>query len=112
MVKRKLVLERGDVVWISFNPVAGHEQSGRRPALVISPRIYNALSGLVLCCPITSKKKGYPFEVDIKDSKIDGVVISDQLRSIDWQARKVKLHSRASADIVNDVLAKINVLVS
>ncbi len=87
--------DKGDVVWIDFSPTRGHEQSGMRPALVLSPKTYNAKSGLMVACPITSKVKGYPFEARIQAKKIDGVVIADQVKSLDWQARKVSFAEKA-----------------
>lgn len=86
---------KGDVVWIDFSPTRGHEQSGIRPALVLSPIAYNAKSGLMIACPITSKVKGYPFEVRIQAKKIDGVIIADQVKNLDWQARKVSFAEKA-----------------
>jgi mRNA interferase MazF len=85
------VPERGDVVWITLNPQAGHEQAGRRPALVLSPKSYNGKVGLALLCPITSQVKGYPFEVAIPDGlRVNGVILSDQIKSLDWRARKAE----------------------
>lgn len=84
--------KRGDVVWITFNPQAGHEQAGRRPALVLSPEAYNSKVGLALFCPITNQIKGYPFEVLIPEGlKTSGVILSDQVKSLDWQARQAEL---------------------
>ena len=99
------VPERGDIVWISLNPQAGHEQAGRRPAVVVSPRSYNGKVGLALFCPITSQAKGYPFEVSLpSDVPVTGVVLTDQVKSLDWRARKaefsVRLPSAASAEVV------------
>ena len=102
---------RGDVVWINFDPQAGHEQKGRRPALIISHRDYNRPSGLALCCPITSQIKGYPFEVPVSPANgVRGVILCDQVRNIDWRARKARFITQASADCVDDVLAKIEAL--
>lgn len=100
--------ERGDIVWIDFEPTLGHEQRGHRPALVLSPKVYNQAVGLMLCCPMTSKKKGYPFEVEINK---DSVVLSDQVTCLDWQARKIKLKSQATAEQVQQVSAKLKALV-
>src|ERR1700757_1536595 len=87
--KSKYVPERGDAVWITLDPQAGHEQAGRRPALVLSPSAYNGRVGLGLFCPITSQVKGYPFEVPLPDgSPVTGVVGADQVKSLDWRARK------------------------
>ena len=85
------VPERGDVVWLSFNPQVGHEQSGHRPAVVISPRAYNRRVGLALFCPITSQVKGYPFEVVLPAGLgVEGAVLSDQIKSLDWRVRKAR----------------------
>lgn len=82
------VPERGDVVWLDFHPQAGHQQSGRRPGLVLSPGAYNGRVGLALMCPITTREKGYPFEVSIPEElPVRGVVLVDHLRSLDWRAR-------------------------
>ena len=90
----RYVPTRGDVVWINFDPQAGHEQKGRRPALIISHRDYNAQSGLALCCPITSRIKGYPFETPVTPGYgIHGVVLCDQVRNVDWRlARRISSH--------------------
>lgn len=113
MVKSAWVPERGDVVWIDFDPQAGHEQAGRRPALVISPGIYNARSGLGLFCPITRQVKGYPFEVRFPDGEaVSGVVLADQIKSLDWRVRRAALLGRASAPLVGDVLEKLSPLVT
>ena len=102
------VPDRGDLVWLEFTPQTGSEQAGRRPALVISPRAYNAKVGLALFCPVTSRVKGYPFEVALPEgSGVAGVVLADQLKSLDWRARKAKLIERASADVLAMVTARI-----
>ena len=89
----RYVPARGDVVWITFNPQAGHEQAGRRPGLVLSPSSYNRKVGLAILCPITSQVKGYPFEVAIgSGSKLGGVILSDQVKSLDWRIRKAEFH--------------------
>lgn len=99
---------RGDVVWINLNPQRGHEQSGRRPGLVVSPLSYNGKVGLALFCPITSRIKGYPYEVMIPDGyKIQGAVLCDQIKSLDWQAREVDFIDRLSANMIQEVLEKI-----
>ena len=103
--------DRGDLIWLTFDPQAGHEQRGRRPALVLSPKAYNALVGLGLFCPVTSHVKGYPFEVPLPPKgKITGVVLADQLRSLDWRARKAVFVGKAPAEIVEEVLAKVRTL--
>ena len=99
---------RGDLVWLEFTPQTGSEQAGRRPALVISPRAYNAKVGLALFCPVTSRVKGYPFEVSLPEgSGVVGVVLADQLKSLDWRARKARLIERASPDVLEMVTARI-----
>lgn len=104
--------DRGDIVWLDFSPQSGHEQRGVRPALVISPKAYNLKIGLALFCPITSKAKGYPFEVPIKTRKINGVVLADQLRNLDWQVRRAKFIAKAEADIIAETLGKLQPLIS
>ena len=85
------VPQRGDVVWITFNPQAGHEQAGRRPALVLSPKAYNGKVGLALLCPIARQVKGYPFEVAIPEGlPVNGVILSDQVKSLDWRAHEAE----------------------
>ena len=103
--------EKGDVVWLDFNPQTGHEQSGRRPAIVISPTSYNQKVGLALFCPITNQAKGYPFEVAIpKNKNITGVILSDQLKSLDWRARNVVFITKLSDSVIEEVLRKVKVL--
>jgi mRNA interferase MazF len=105
------VPERGDVVWISLDPQAGHEQSGRRPAVVVSPVSYNRKAGLGLCCPITSKVKGYPFEVAVPEGlPVGGVVLADQVKSLDWRARKAAFAGRLPDDALDEVLGKLGAL--
>jgi mRNA interferase MazF len=112
MVKRAYAPERGDLIWIQFTPQAGHEQAGRRPALVISPRAYNGRVGLALLCPITGQVKGYPFEVRLpQESKISGVVLADQIKSLDWRARQAEFAGQAPEEVVREVLAKLATLV-
>lgn len=99
---------RGDLVWLDFNPQAGHEQAGHRPALIISPLSYNRKTGLVLCCPITTQIKDYPFEVPLPDGlTVRGAVLSDQIKSLDWRARKARRVDRAPGSVLGEVLAKI-----
>ena len=102
------VPDRGDLVWLEFTPQAGSEQRGRRPALVISPMAYNGKVGLALFCPITSKIKGYPFEVLLPDGySVGGVILSDQLKSLDWRTRKAKFIERISSDLMAMVTARV-----
>lgn len=100
---------RGDIVWLEFTPQTGHEQAGRRPALVISPEAYNAKTGLMLACPITSRIKGYPFEV-AHTGDIKGVILADQVKSLDWRARKAEFVEETSEDAVGEVIEKIQML--
>lgn len=103
--------DRGDIVWINFNPQAGHEQAGRRPALILSPKDYNSKVGLAILCPITSKKKGYPFEVSLpKGSKISGVVLSDQAKSMDWKIRNTEFVFKLGTSLVDQVLQRLHTL--
>jgi mRNA interferase MazF len=105
------VPERGDAVWIDLNPQAGHEQSGRRPAIVLSPQSYNGKVGLCLLCPITNKIKGYPFEVLIPaGSGVTGVVLSDQAKSLDWRVRNAELITDLPEAVTNEVLKKLRSL--
>lgn len=107
----KLFPDRGDVIWIDFDSQAGHEQAGRRPAIVLSPAYYNVRAGLALVCPITSKSKGYPFEVELPaDNLITGVVLSDQARSLDWKARNATLITRLPEDTTDGILRKLRTL--
>jgi mRNA interferase MazF len=101
--------DRGDVVWLQFHPSAGHEQDGRRPVLVLSPRDYNALTGLLVCCPITSKRKGYPFEVTVEAGPVRGVVLADQIRSVDWKSREARPAGTAvgTADTVARIVGRL-----
>ena len=105
------VPERGDVVWLTFDPKAGHEQAGRRPAVVLSPAIYNAKSGLALFVPVTSQVKGYPFEVILPEGlRVSGAVLADHIKNLDWRARKAELISRLPAEVVAQVLRRAAVL--
>lgn len=111
MVGQGYVPDAGHVVWLEFSPQAGHEQAGRRPGLVLSPRIYNEKSSVALFCPITSKVKGYPFEVLLPPSmRVTGVVLSDQVRSLDWRARQARFEEQAPAQVVREVKEKLSVL--
>ena len=112
MVKEKYTPERGDIVWINFNPGSGHEQQGKRPAVVISPKEYNEKVGLGLFCPITSKVKNYPFEVKTKNDKINGVVLADQIKSFDWKTREIEFIAKENSANVNEIIAKICLLLN
>lgn len=104
MVARAYVPDSGDLIWIDFDPQAGREQAGRRPALVLSPAVYNGKSSLALVCPITSQIKGYPFELLLpKGLKISGVVLCDHIKNVDWNARRAQRAGRVSDGFLNDV---------
>ncbi len=101
----------GDVVWLQFDPQTGHEQAGHRPALVLSPARYNAARGMMICCPMTSKIKGYVFEVVVSETP-PSVVLADQVKSLDWRARKAARKGAVSAEALAEVRAKIKALLS
>jgi mRNA interferase MazF len=103
----------GDVVWITLNPQAGHEQAGRRPAAVLSPRSYNGKTGLAILCPITNQVKGYPFEVLLPTGlPIAGAILSDQVKSLDWRARNAELICTLPDEITSEILQKLSALLS
>lgn len=111
VVARAYVPDAGDLVWLTFDPQAGHEQRGRRPALILSPRAYNAKARLVIACPITSQVKGYPFEVPLPpDGKISGVVLADHVKNLDWQARRIVFEAKVTAETLTDVRERLRVL--
>jgi mRNA interferase MazF len=111
MVSRPYVPDAGDLVWLTFDPQAGHEQAGRRPALILSPREYNSKARLALACPITSQKKGYPFEVPVPPGHgIAGVVLADHVKNLDWQAREAAFESKAPPALVADVRERLRPL--
>lgn len=112
MVKKSYIPQRGDIVWLNFTPQTGHEQKGKRPAIVLSPEAYNSKVGLAVFCPITSRQKGYPFEVEVVSKKINGVILSDQVKNLDWQSRDIQFIERAKTGVIQDVLAKLNTLVA
>jgi len=104
--------DSGDIVWITFTPQAGHEQAGHRPALVLSPVAYNRKVGLAILCSITSQIKGYPFEVIIPDGlEIGGAILSDQVKSLDWKARKAEFSCKLPSHIFNEVVQKLSTLI-
>ena len=110
---RAYIPQCGDVVWITLNPQAGHEQSGRRPAVVLSPRSYNSKTGLAILCQITSQIKGYPFEVTMPPGlPIGGTILSDQVKSLDWRARNAELICTLPAETSSEVLDKLLTLLS
>jgi mRNA interferase MazF len=107
------VPERGDVVWLDFHPQAGHEQTGRRPAAVLSPQAYNGKVGLALFCPITTRVKGYPFEVAVPtDCGVTEVVLADHVKNLDWRARRAEFICRLPAPVIADILARLATLVT
>ena len=111
MVKESLYIpDRGDVVWLSFDPQSGHEQKGRRPALVISPKEYNQKTNLAIFLPISSKIKGYPFEVHLESKNINGVILSDQIKNLDWNVRKADFIEKVSKSILSEVIENIDLL--
>ncbi len=112
MKSGKYIPEQGDLIWLDFNPQKGHEQRGKRPALVISPKIYNEKTSLCLCLPITSKVKGYPFEVALpKKLLVEGVILSDQIKNLDFIARDAQYICTAPLDVVQKVQQNIVSLV-
>jgi mRNA interferase MazF len=107
MVTKTYIPDRGDLVWVDFNPTKGREQSKIRPAIVISPKNYNQKTSLAIMCPITSVSKDYPFEVAVKDKKVTGVILSDHLRSLDWKARNTKLITKVKDSVMAEVQTKL-----
>ena len=104
MVARGYVPDAGDLIWLTFDPHAGREQAGRRPALVLSPRPYNEKSGLALACPVTSRVKGYPFEVALPEGlPIAGVILADHLKSVDWKERRAAAAGRVPQEVLDEV---------
>ena len=102
------VPDGGELVWLTFDPQAGHEQAGRRPALVLSPKSYNHKSGLALVCPVTSQIKGYPFEVPVPAGcSVNGVILADHVKSLDWKARRAERITRVPLPTLNEVLARL-----
>jgi mRNA interferase MazF len=105
--------QRGDIIWISLDPQAGHEQAGRRPAVVLSPASYNGKVGLAILCPITNRAKGYPFETTIPPGhEVTGVILSDQVKSLDWRVRNAEYLTTLPGDVTYDVLGKLATLLS
>ena len=111
MVVKAYIPDKGDLVWVDFNPTKGREQAKVRPAIVLSPKNYNQKTSLAIMCPITSVSKGYPFEVTVKDKKINGVVLSDHVRSLDWNARNVKFIAKAKPKVFTEVQTKLLLLI-
>jgi mRNA interferase MazF len=107
VVKTAYFPDAGDFVWLTFDPQAGHEQAGRRPAVVLSSGSYNAKSGMALVCPITNQAKGYPFEVPMSGVGPTGVILADQVKSVDWRARKAEKLGRCPSEVLDEVKARL-----
>jgi mRNA interferase MazF len=111
-VAAQYVPERGEIVWLEFNPQVGHEQAGRRPALVVSPGSYNRKVGLALFCPVTSQVKGYPFEVVLPPGlEVQGAILSDQVKSLDWRVRRARRICRIPPSVLDETVGRILALV-
>ena len=105
--------DRGDVVWLAFSPRTGHEQSGRRPAVVLSPASYNGRVGLALACPVTRQARGYPFEVELPSAlEVEGVVLADRVRCLDWRAREAEFIGRAPEFVMKEIVGKVEALLT
>lgn len=107
---KRYIPDAGDIVWLHVNPQAGHEQAGHRPAVVLSPATYNRRAGLMLCCPMTTQIKGYPFEVLIAGNK-PGAVLADQVKSLDWKAREAEFKGKIAPAELSEVRRKVAVLI-
>ncbi len=110
MTPTQYVPDEGDIVWLNFTPQSGHEQAGRRPALVLTPKAYNSRTGLLVCVPITHRIKGYPFEVLLAGSGAKGVALADQVKSLDWKSRQAERKGRASAAEMVEIRSRIKLL--
>lgn len=111
VAKHQYVPDRGDIVWLDFSPIRGHEQGGRRPALVLSGREYNAISKLAIVCPATSQIKGYPFEIQFKTKNTSGVILADHIRNVDWAQRHADKIGAVSEAVVTEVQEYLKKLV-
>ena len=109
---RAYVPEAGDIVWLEFDPQAGREQAGRRPAVVLTPEGYNKKTNLLVCCPLTTQIKGYPFEVLVEIDGVQSAILSDQVKSLDWKIRKAKYKNKVSSATLGEVKAKAKSLLS
>ena len=112
MITFPYIPDPGDYIWLNFTPQSGHEQSDLRPAIVISRIEYNAKTGLALCCPITSKIKGYHLEVKVSFGKINGAILSDQVRNLDWRARQSEKIDQADSKIIDKVIQNLELLIA
>jgi mRNA interferase MazF len=110
MVTNVYIPNRGDIIWINLNPTRGHEQANLRPALVLSPKIYNQKTSLCIACPLTSQVKSYPFEVVFEGKKVQGAILSDHVRSLDWKQREAQFIEKASSKIIEEVSEKLAIL--
>ena len=111
VIMSNYIPDRGDAVWINMNPQAGHEQAGRRPAVVLSPISYNRKVGLALFCPVTNQIKGYPFEVNIPSGlKVTGAVLSDQVKSLDWKIRNTEFYDKIPDNVILEIFKKLGTL--
>jgi len=104
------VPDEGDIVWLNFTPQSGHEQAGRRPAVVLSPKAYNQRTGLLVCVPITNQIKGYPFEVVLTGSGATGTALADQVKNLDWKSRQAERKGKATAAELLEIKAKLKTL--
>lgn len=107
---KSYIPDKGDIVWLSFTPQSGHEQAGRRPAVVLSPSAYNSRTGLMICVPVTTQVKGYPFEVPVSSRVVTGVALSDQVKSLDWRSRQAEFSDKIDSRSVAEIKAKIKAL--
>lgn len=111
MVRTDYVPDRGDIIWLEFAPQSGHEQAGNRQAIVISPLLYNQISGLCILFPITSKIKGYPFEVQIVTELVKGVILADQVKNLHWKSRNGQFICKANNEVINEVVNLFTTLI-
>ena len=110
MVDTDYIPDRGDLLWLNFSPQSGHEQKGRRPAIVLSPKNYNKKTGLAIFCPVTSKVKNYPFEVQFSSKVVSGAILSDQVKNLDWRYRDIEYIEHTDEDVLAQVLENIHLL--
>ena len=111
MVKKRYIPEQGDIVYFDFSPTEGREQTGSRPGLVLSRAFFNKVSGVAIVAPITSKQKGYPFEVPLHSKKVDGVALIDQIKAVDYAARNLKRISSVNGEVLQEAKGKFSALV-
>jgi mRNA interferase MazF len=104
--------DAGDIVWLNFTPQTGHEQAGRRPAVVLSPKTYNSKTGLLVCVPVTSQIKGYPFEVQFSGTEVSGAALADQVKNLDWRSRQARYKGKISIAEIQEIKAKLATLLT